>query len=91
MKQKSIPKKGLRWNPPGKRKQGRHKRTLRKTFEGDFKLIELTWGTSKREEEVEAFEDNCVLISDQLNKMAEILQSNIQRNLTAGIDVTSKM
>ena len=37
MEQKRIPKKGLRWNPPGKRKQGRPKITLRKTFEGDFK------------------------------------------------------
>ena len=33
MEQKRIPKKGLRWNPPGKRKQGRPKMTLRKTFE----------------------------------------------------------
>ncbi len=27
----------LRWNPPGKRKQGRPKMTLRKTYEGDLK------------------------------------------------------
>ncbi len=39
---KRIPKKGLRWNPPGKRKQGKPKMTLRKTFEGDFKRMELT-------------------------------------------------
>ena len=44
-----IPKKGLRWNPPGKRKQGRPKMTLRKTFEGDIKKMELTWGTAERE------------------------------------------
>ncbi len=42
MEQKRIPKKGLKWNPPGKRKQGRPKMTLRKTFEGDFKKMELT-------------------------------------------------
>ena len=42
MEQKRIPKKGLRWNPPGKRKQGRPKiMTLRKTFEGDFKKMDL--------------------------------------------------
>ncbi len=49
MKQKRIPKKGLRWNPPGKRKQGRPKMTMRKTFESDFKKMELTWGTAERE------------------------------------------
>ena len=37
-------------DPPSKRKQGRPKMTLRKTFEGDLKKIELTWGErSKRE------------------------------------------
>ena len=49
MDQKRIPKKGLRWNPPGKRKQRRPKMTLRKTFEGIFKKMELTWGTAERE------------------------------------------
>ena len=49
MEQKRIPKKGVRWNPPGKRKQVRPKMTLRKTFEGDFKKMELTWGTAERE------------------------------------------
>ena len=49
MDQKRIPKKGLRWNPPGKRKQGRPKITLRKTFKGDFKKMELTWGKAERE------------------------------------------
>ncbi len=44
-----IPKKGLRWNPSGKRKQGRPKMTLRKTFEEDLKKMELTWGTAERE------------------------------------------
>ncbi len=39
----------LRWNPPGKRKQGRPKMTLMKTFEGDLKNIELTWETAERE------------------------------------------
>ncbi len=42
MEQKRIPKKGLRWNLPGKRKLGRLKLTLTKTFEGDFKKMELT-------------------------------------------------
>ena len=49
MEQIRIPKKGLRWNPPGKRKQGRPKMTLRKTFEGDLKKMELTWGTAESE------------------------------------------
>ena len=49
IEQKRIPKKGLRWNPPGKRKQGRLKMTLGKIFEGDFKKIALTWGTAERE------------------------------------------
>ncbi len=49
MKQKRIPKKGLRWNPPGKRKQTRPKMTLRKTFEGDLKKMELTWETAERD------------------------------------------
>ncbi len=44
-----IPKKGLRWNPPGKRKQGRPKITQRKTFEEDFKKMELIWGTAEKE------------------------------------------
>ncbi len=47
MEQKRIPKKGLRWNPPVKRKQGRPKMTLRKTFKGDLKQMELTWGTAR--------------------------------------------
>ena len=49
MEQKRIPKKGLRRNPPGKRKRGRPKMTLRKTFDGDLKRMELTWGTAERE------------------------------------------
>ena len=49
MEQKRIPKKGLRWNPPGKRKQGRPKMTPRKTLEGDFKKMELKWETAERE------------------------------------------
>ena len=49
MEQKWIPKKGLRWNPPDIRKQGRPKITLRKTFQGDFKKMELTWRTAERE------------------------------------------
>ena len=44
-----ITKKGLRWNPPGKRKHGRPKMTLRKPFEEDFKKIELTWRMAERE------------------------------------------
>ena len=49
IEQKRIPKKGLRWNYPGKWKQGRQKMTLRKTFEGVFKKIKVTRGTAKRE------------------------------------------
>ncbi len=49
MKQKRIHKKGLKWNPPGKRKQRRLKMILIKTFEGDFDKMELTWGTAERE------------------------------------------
>ncbi len=49
IEQKRIPKKGLRWHPPGKRKQGRPKMTLRKGFEGHFKKVELSWGTAERE------------------------------------------
>ena len=48
MEMKRIPKKDIRWNPKGKRKQGRPKMTLCKTFEGDFKKMELTWGTAER-------------------------------------------
>ena len=36
------------WNPLGKKQQGRPKMTLRITFEGDFKKMELTWGTAER-------------------------------------------
>ncbi len=49
MEHKRIPNKGLRWNPPGKRKQGRQKMNLRKSFEGDLKKMELTWGTAESE------------------------------------------
>ncbi len=47
--QKRIPKKGFRWNLPGKRKQEMPKMTLRKLFEGDLEKMKLTWGTAKRE------------------------------------------
>ncbi len=49
MEQKRIPKKWLRWNPPGKEKQGRPNLNLRKIFVRDFKKMELTWGTAERE------------------------------------------
>ncbi len=49
MEQKRIHDMGLKWNPPGKRKQGRPKMTLRKTLEGDVTKMELTWGTAERE------------------------------------------
>ena len=49
MKETRISKKGLRWNPPGKRKQRRPKMTIRKTFNGDFKKMEPTCGTAERE------------------------------------------
>ena len=39
----------LKANYPGKRKQERAKMTLRKTFEGDLKKMELTWGTAESE------------------------------------------
>ena len=51
MEQKRFRKKGLRLNLPSKRKQGRSKITLRKTFDGDYKKMELTWGTAKREKQ----------------------------------------
>ena len=38
-----------RWNSPGKRKEGRHKKSLKKTFERDLLKMELTWGTAERE------------------------------------------
>ncbi len=42
-------KKGLKWNPPGKRNQGRPKMTLRKTFEGDFEKMEhVEWPREKQ-------------------------------------------
>ena len=49
MEQKRIPKNGLRWNPPGKRKQGRPKMTLKKTFEGDLKNMERPREKQKRD------------------------------------------
>ena len=42
MEQKRIPKKGFRWNPPGKRKQGRPKM-------GAFKKMTLTREIADRE------------------------------------------
>ena len=39
---------GLKMESSGKRKQVRPKMTL-KTFEGDFKKMELTWGTAESE------------------------------------------
>ena len=42
MEQKRIPKKSLRWNHQGKKKQGRPKMIMRETSEGDFKKMELT-------------------------------------------------
>ncbi len=58
IEKRRIPKKGLRWNPPGKRKQGRQKMTLRKTFQGDLKTMELTWGTAEREAKDKNLEKN---------------------------------
>ncbi len=49
MEQKRIPKKDLRWNPPGKRNHGRPKMTLRKTFKADLKTMKLTLGMAERE------------------------------------------
>ena len=46
MEQKWIPEK-LRWNPPGKRKQGRPK-----TLWATFKKIELIWKTAEREAKI---------------------------------------
>ena len=40
---------GLKMESSRQRKQGRLKMTLRKTFGGDFKKMELTWGTAERE------------------------------------------
>ena len=39
-----LPKVALRWTPQGKRKQGRHKATLRRTVEREIKVIGLTCG-----------------------------------------------
>ncbi len=49
LRMEQISKKCLRWNPPDKRKQGRTKMTLRKTFEVDLKRMDLTRGTAERE------------------------------------------
>ena len=45
MEKKKISMKGLGWNPPGKKNHGRPKMTIG----GDFKKMELTWGTAERE------------------------------------------
>ena len=50
MKQKRIPKKGLRWNLPNKKKQGWPKINLRKIFEVDFKKMELTCETAREKQ-----------------------------------------
>ncbi len=55
MEQKRIPKKGLRWNPPGKRKQGRSKMTLRKTFEGDLKKDGTDMGNGRERSKRDKF------------------------------------
>ncbi len=47
MEQKGITKKGLRWNPSSKKKQGRPKMTLSITFEGALKKMELTCGKAE--------------------------------------------
>ncbi len=53
--QKRIPKKGLRWNPPGKMKQGRAKMTLRKTFEEDLKNDGTDMGNGRERSKRETF------------------------------------
>ena len=37
----------LRWNPQGKRKQGRPKATWRRTVEKEIKAMGLTWGEAE--------------------------------------------
>ncbi len=70
MEQKRILKKGLRWNPPGKRKQGRPKIILRKTFEGHFKKTELTWGTAESEKDRISWQkrNGFIILMDRGNK-----------------------
>ena len=55
MEQKRIFNKGIRWNPPGKRKQGRLKITLRKNFEGDLKKDGTDMGNSRERSKRETF------------------------------------
>ncbi len=76
MEQKRIPKKGLRWNPPSKRKQGRPKTTLRKTFEGDLKRMKLTWGTAEREAKERRSwrkRSSCIILNGQTHSKKKIL------------------
>ncbi len=69
MQHKGILKKGLRWNPPSKRKQGRPKMTLKKIFEGDFKKMDLTWRTAAREaKERHSWRKRSSCIMDRNNK-----------------------
>lgn len=44
MDQDHIPKVGLRWAPPGNRKQGRPKTTWQRTVTLEMKMAILTWG-----------------------------------------------
>ncbi len=44
MEQKRISKKCLTWNP-----QGKAINDPKKAFEGDFKKMEVTWGTVEKE------------------------------------------
>ncbi len=53
-------------NPPRKRKQGRPKMTTGKTFEGDFKMIELTQGMA--ESEAKEKKDGCIILNGQKQK-----------------------
>jgi len=42
-----VPKKALRWTPPGKRKPGRPRTTWRRTVTKDLEEMGLTWGTAQ--------------------------------------------
>ena len=42
-----IPKKALRWTPPGKRNPGRPRTTWRRTVTKDLADMGLTWGTAQ--------------------------------------------
>ncbi len=55
LEQKRIPKKGLRWNPPSKRKHGRPKMTLRRKLKGRLKKDGTDMGNGRERSKRETF------------------------------------